>query len=142
MTWGKEWSGWWCKLSPWRHDEVGQRTTCDMEMAPRKQQVSVFLGRNGTFQASFFLLLLDFSLLVQYLSKRTWRSSRVLGQVLPLTTPTLPLVLQMHGELGNSYGNKNFYWPMIKFYGKKNDTSLGLQKENAGKNGTNSNKEK
>lgn len=29
--------------------------------------------------------------------------------------PTLPLDLQVHGELGNIYGNKNFYWPMIKF---------------------------
>uniref|UniRef100_A0A8C3ME12 1-acylglycerol-3-phosphate O-acyltransferase n=1 Tax=Geospiza parvula TaxID=87175 RepID=A0A8C3ME12_GEOPR len=29
---------WWCKLSPWSHDWSGQRTTCNMEMAPRKQQ--------------------------------------------------------------------------------------------------------
>lgn len=30
-------------------------------------------------------------------------------------SPVLPLDLQVHGELGNIYGNKTFYWPLIKF---------------------------
>lgn len=43
--------------------------------------------------------------------------------------PTLPLDLQVHGELGNIYGNKNFYWPMIKLYGKKMTQVLGFRRK-------------